>query len=81
MFLSKRITYYTGDETKMLHSGGHIGYHDYVRYAKDLSPNFKKVLLNHGDLASSLLIFTLLEESGIKRNNFAILRDGQSELI
>ena len=61
-----------------LHSSGHIGYLDFCHYVKMFSgKTVKKVLLNHGDLKSSLAIYPLLAEQGLSSSKYLILEDKQ----
>ena len=78
--MSKRIDYYTGEDTPGLHCTGHIGHPDFVKYVL-WAKNCKKVILNHGDIESTLMIYPLLQSMNVSTHKYVTLKDGEVEFI
>lgn len=77
LILSKRIEYYTGEDTPGIHTSGHIGYHDFVYYVKSVK-SCKKVIINHGDRKEQLQILAIADFYGVNPHLFHLMSDGQN---
>lgn len=76
VILSKRIEFFTGEDTPGLHTSGHIGYNDYVYYVNVIR-NCKKVVINHGDRKEQLQILAIADFHNVDPGIFHLISDGQ----
>jgi ribonuclease J len=80
--LSKRVKVYDADKWQTLHTSGHITQKDYIKYMQTFN-KAKNIVLNHGDLSSSLLIYSILQKANLEHKNtisddkVKVLKDGQ----